>query len=301
MKKVSVVLTSYNSELYIREQIESILNQSFVNFELLIVDDVSQDNTRSIICEYAEKDHRVKYLFNEENCGCAASFAKGIESSKGEFIFLSDHDDVWKEKKIECLLNKIGDAVLVYSDCDIINSTGVVTSKSYKEHNNLIGVDSSNKRIVPICAFNSFVLGCSIMFHKRLVKYVLPIEDESYNHDKWIVFFASCVGEVKFIDERLFSYRLHGNNLSKKTNINKASTFLINAKLTKPIFFKDENIDRIKERLDGNIEIVDFFFKKYGAGKKLRVLFFFYRSMFKRYNGIERFKRFFNWYFREKN
>jgi glycosyltransferase involved in cell wall biosynthesis len=297
---VSVVLTSYNSELYIRDQIDSILNQSYVKFELLIVDDFSQDNTRNIICEYAEKDPRVNFLFNEKNCGCTASFSKGIENSKGEFILLSDHDDVWQENKIECLLTEINDAVLVYSDCNIIDSSGIVTSNSYKEQNKLIGMDSSNKNIIPICAFNSFILGCSIMFQRQLVDYILPITDDSYNHDKWIVFIASCVGKIKFIDEKLFSYRVHGNNLSKNSNVKEANKFFIDSNLTKPIFFRIENIEKLKKRLVSNSKSVDVFFKKYNSGKKNQVLFYFFGSMFKRYSGLERFKRFFNWYLREK-
>lgn len=92
--KISVVMASYNAEKYIRESIESILNQTFKNFEFLIINDSSTDSTESIILEYTAKDERVKLLNNKYSKGIAGAANTGLESAKGEYIARMDSDDI---------------------------------------------------------------------------------------------------------------------------------------------------------------------------------------------------------------
>lgn len=98
---VSIIIPSYNASKYIKETIESVLNQTYQNWEMIIIDDDSNDTSRDIIEQYIEKDKRIKPLYNEKNIGAAQSRNKGIELSKGEYIAFLDSDDLWLPNKLK--------------------------------------------------------------------------------------------------------------------------------------------------------------------------------------------------------
>ena len=98
---VSVITPAYNCAEYIDECIESVLNQTYQNWEMLIVDDKSTDNTQSIVESYAKKDHRIKLFNQEKNAGAAAARNKALELSQGRFVAFLDSDDAWKPNKLE--------------------------------------------------------------------------------------------------------------------------------------------------------------------------------------------------------
>jgi glycosyltransferase involved in cell wall biosynthesis len=99
---VSIILPTYNRELYIKRAIDSVLNQTYRNIELIVIDDSSSDNTFQIISEIARKDSRVIILKNKENLGLVKNLNKGIELAKGKYVARLDDDDFWSDfKKIE--------------------------------------------------------------------------------------------------------------------------------------------------------------------------------------------------------
>lgn len=98
---VSVITPAYNSAKYIGECIESVLNQTYSNWELIIVNDKSTDNSQAIIEAYVEKDPRIKLLNQEKNMGVSAARNKALEGSKGRFVAFLDSDDVWDSRKLE--------------------------------------------------------------------------------------------------------------------------------------------------------------------------------------------------------
>lgn len=97
---VSVITPAYNASEYIEECIESVRAQSYGNWEMIIVDDCSRDNTYQIALEYAEKDHRIKILLHETNCGVAAARNTALKASKGDYVAFLDSDDFWNEDKL---------------------------------------------------------------------------------------------------------------------------------------------------------------------------------------------------------
>lgn len=98
---VSIVTPVYNAERFINETIDSVMAQTYDNWELILVDDCSSDNSAAIIDEYVKKDSRVKYIKNKENSGAAVSRNAGIEMAKGQYVAFVDSDDVWKPEKLE--------------------------------------------------------------------------------------------------------------------------------------------------------------------------------------------------------
>lgn len=100
-KLVSIVLPTYNGEKFIRESIESVINQTYKNWELIIVNDCSTDGTLQIIEEYAQKDNRIKYITNEVNSRTAQSLNNGFKLAKGEYYTWTSDDNMYKPNAVE--------------------------------------------------------------------------------------------------------------------------------------------------------------------------------------------------------
>lgn len=98
---VSIITPAYNCEEFISETIESVINQTYSNWEMIIVNDSSTDNTEGIINEYIRKDSRIKLIYHKENYGPAVARNNALASAKGRFIAFLDSDDVWKREKLE--------------------------------------------------------------------------------------------------------------------------------------------------------------------------------------------------------
>lgn len=97
---VSVIMPAYNSGLFISKAIDSVINQTYIDWELLIVDDCSTDNTAEIVSDYLIKDKRIKYFKNLSNSGAAASRNKAVKEAKGQYLAFLDSDDIWKSKSL---------------------------------------------------------------------------------------------------------------------------------------------------------------------------------------------------------
>ena len=131
MEKVDILLATYNGEKYIREQIDSILNQTYKEFRLLISDDGSTDGTRDILNEYKAKDDRIEIFMQEENLGVVKNFEFLLKKVEAKYYMFSDQDDIWKDEKIEKSLKKIEEGFdLVYSDLEVVDENLNVTYES---------------------------------------------------------------------------------------------------------------------------------------------------------------------------
>ena len=121
---VSVIMSAYNGEKYLGEQIKSILDQSYSNLELIICDDHSTDRTPEIVDEFAQKDPRVKWVRNDRNLNVALTFQKHCHLCRGEYIAPADQDDFWLPKKLEkqvAYLQSNPHVELVFTDDMIAN------------------------------------------------------------------------------------------------------------------------------------------------------------------------------------
>ncbi|QWV04245.1 glycosyltransferase [Pseudoalteromonas shioyasakiensis] len=164
---VSIIMPAYNSEKYISESIESVLKQTYHNWELLITDDRSQDSTRTIVESYLKKDARIKLFINTENSGAGAARNNSIKQANGRFIAFLDSDDLWLPKKLELqikfmLNNNFAFTYTAYQKFNIKNRLGIVNpplSTNYKKllRSNVIGcltaiydVNILGKRYMPL-------------------------------------------------------------------------------------------------------------------------------------------------------
>ncbi|WML36751.1 glycosyltransferase family 2 protein [Clostridium sp. OS1-26] len=97
---VSIIMPCYNSENYIEEAIKSVIGQTYENWELIIIDDCSNDNSISIVKKYCMQDKRILFYQNEKNIGTAKTRNKGVEFAKGQYIAFLDSDDIWYKEKL---------------------------------------------------------------------------------------------------------------------------------------------------------------------------------------------------------
>ena len=229
MKKVDILLATYNGEQYLKEQLDSILAQSYNEFRLLISDDASTDDTIRILKEYEEKDNRITVFFQKENSGVIKNFEFLLERVENEYYMFSDQDDIWKEDKIEKSIKRIEetDSSLVYTDLEVVDSDLNVTYKSYWK---LKGIYNKIKKYnnFESLYLNNFVTGCTIISKKEFIDEVLPLPNTSkfVLHDYWIPLVLSQKNKISYIEEPLIKYRQHKNNkIGSKKKVDELKEF----------------------------------------------------------------------------
>ena len=201
---ISVCIPTYNGEKYIKEQLDSILSQLSDDDEIIISDDSSTDNTVSIIKSI--NDGRIQLLENNQFKSPIFNLENALKKAKGEYIFLSDQDDIWMPDKVEAILKYLKLYDLCTSDCSLIDSNGNITEESYHKKKSRTGFW---RNIIK----NSYI-GCCMAFRREVLDYVLPFPRKIPMHDIWIGLNVQLNGRDVFIDDKLILYRRHGNNAS---------------------------------------------------------------------------------------
>lgn len=220
---VSIALCTYNGEKYLREQLETLVNQTYANFEIIVVDDCSKDNTVTILKDYEDNFPNFKVYQNEQNFGYIKNFEKAISLCSGDFIALSDQDDIWDLEKIQTQVFQIGNHILTYHNSEFIDQNGKPMGKSMSAILNMYHGDSYR----PFLFFNC-VSGHTVLFKRELAAYCIPFPKDMF-HDRWMAFVATNIGSIGYVDKCLVKYRQHENS---DTNILK-----IKRENNKPVSF----------------------------------------------------------------
>jgi len=247
-KLVSIAMATYNGEKYLRMQLDSILSQTYKNIEIIICDDCSTDGTVKILEEY-RKEHGITYYVNERNLGYIKNFEKVLGYCSGEYIALSDQDDIWLNNKIEFLLNNIGDSPLIFSDACLIDHFGEIIAESFYGYQNIITRKYPDQ--FKYLLFSNFVTGCTSLFKKEIIAKAIPFID-SIPHDWWISLIASSIGNIVEVKLPLVLYRRHSNNAigAKESKGIKISVKNRKIKILKEIHIPSEIIKALKSRCD---------------------------------------------------
>lgn len=215
---ISIAMITYNGEKYLREQLDSILNQTYSDFELIICDDCSKDMTVSILQEYTRKDSRIKLYINEENLGFKKNFEKAILLCNGEYIALSDQDDIWINNKLELCVQNINDYDLLCTNSEIINSENIFQNYTMKNVLKIKKIPNNQFKIFSHLVFTNFVQGSTILAKKDFILSALPIPNNFEYHDYWFGLLASLSKGVKYLDIPTLKYRKHENQVTTNTN-----------------------------------------------------------------------------------
>jgi glycosyltransferase involved in cell wall biosynthesis len=212
---VSIAICTYNGERFLRKQLISILTQTYSNIEVVIVDDCSSDNTMEIVRDFKLKDNRLKYFVNDKNLGFNKNFEKAITLCTGDFIAISDQDDIWLSHKIERLMNCIDDKLMVYANSAIIDDNdelaGTTIINSSRDDSDYLNYKS--------ILLQNFVSGHSLLFKKEALKFVLPFPKVGF-YDWWMGFIMLYEHGLAYCNEVLTHYRMHEASVTNSMNLN---------------------------------------------------------------------------------
>jgi glycosyltransferase involved in cell wall biosynthesis len=202
---ISVALCTYNGEKYIREQLDSIISQTYKKLEIVIVDDASRDNTFAIVKAYAERDARIKCFRNDTNLGFNKNFEKALALTSGEFVAVSDQDDIWLPGKLQTLLNNIGDNWLVFSNSAYIGDS--LSGKLLKNFRLPVNYERFLLR--------NYVTGHTVLMRRIFLDFALPFPQQGF-YDWWMGFVAAYHHKLTFYDDVLTYYRVHNESVIQK-------------------------------------------------------------------------------------
>jgi glycosyltransferase involved in cell wall biosynthesis len=213
---ISVVMATYNGERFLAQQLDSILQQTYGHIEIIAVDDVSTDNTLHILQEYAKAYPQLSVYSNEQNLGYVKNFEKGLLLAKGDFIALSDQDDIWEKEKLTVLFQQIGNNNIIYSNSLLIDDKGNSLGLKMSDIRNQINYNDCLMYTV-----GAWAPGHAMLLKADLVKKAVPFP-AIVTQDFWLGFVACCHGTIQYCAESLVQYRQHNNNaIGANTHVKK--------------------------------------------------------------------------------
>lgn len=204
---ISVCIATYNGEKYIQSQLKSILDQLSPVDEVVLSDDGSTDNTVPFVEKF--KDSRIRIIYNKSEKGYARNFENAISNAKGDFIFLSDQDDVWLPGKVAETTKYLKDYHLVVSDALFVDEN--LNSLNYTFFGFRGGRTGFWRNL-----YQSQYLGACMAFRRDIFERLLPFPEKSdlCPHDLWISLIPEFFYKTMVIQKPLIKYRRHGNNVS---------------------------------------------------------------------------------------
>jgi glycosyltransferase involved in cell wall biosynthesis len=209
----SVIMPSYNHSRYIGDAIQSVLGQSFGDFELIIIDDHSSDDSVSIINALAAGDQRIRAYFHQRNLGISRTMNEALAKAGGKYVALFASDDLWLEEKLQVQSEILGadENLVVWSDGIIIDENSRPTGRSFLEiHDSLHKVKSG--RIFNELVRGSYVFGGSLAVKRESICKLFYDENLKYLNDFRIMVDLAADHEFFFVGRPLACYRIHGEN-----------------------------------------------------------------------------------------
>ncbi len=208
---VSIIMPTYNCAKFIEETINSVLNQTYKNWELLIVDDRSTDNTEKIVNKCVEKDKRISYQILEKNQGAAIARNTAIKEAKGKYIAFLDSDDLWTEDKLEKQIEFMqkNNCYFTYTNYEVINEKGEKLNK----------VVTGPKKIGKIGMYNYCWPGCLTVMYDREKIGLVQIENLKKNNDYAMWLKVIKKEKCYLLNENLAKYRIRSGSISNQSKI----------------------------------------------------------------------------------
>jgi len=213
--KISVVLALYNGERFIVDQINSILSQTLPVDEIIVIDDASSDNSKRFIDNLIERNKIIKVFRNQYNKGVVKSIEIGLNYATGDYIFLSDQDDIWVENKVKIFC----DYFLLYPSMRLFYSNGVIVDTNlnsiltlnqhyYKNYSEL-----TSNRIMHSLMMANFIPGATMAVKREFANILVPFPESKYVlHDGWLAIVSHIMNYSVYIPQELIYYRRHNQN-----------------------------------------------------------------------------------------
>ena len=214
---ISVCIATYNGEKYIKRQLQSILIQLDDCDEVIVSDDGSSDDTLNII--NGIRDPRIKIFEGPKKGSPISNFENAIKHSHGEYIFLSDQDDIWVKNKITISLKYLKQYDCIVSDCIVMDKDSRCISNSFYSLNK-----THYGKLYNLVIKNGY-LGCCMAFKRNIIETVLPFPSDIPMHDIWIGCIAAFRYKLKFIPDKLIYFYRHNSNISTTASKSKSTVF----------------------------------------------------------------------------
>ncbi len=202
---VSIIMPSYNTAKFISETIESVLAQTYPNWELIIVDDCSTDDTDAVVCPYLVDD-RIRYIKNEKNSGAAVSRNRALREAKGKWVAFLDSDDLWFPEKLEKQISfmKKNDYHFSYTNYIEIDETTNPNGRSV----------TGPKKVTRHGMYNYCWMGCLTVMYDAETIGLIQIADIKKNNDYAMWLKACKKADCYLLDEVLAKYRKRSGSIS---------------------------------------------------------------------------------------
>ena len=226
--KINIVMSTYNGEQFLAEQIDSIQQQTFKDWQLLIRDDGSSDQTPEIIKSFVAQDPRIVFIneHDRENFGVIKNFFTLIKHDKADYYFFSDQDDVWLEDKLETMLAAARQypdqlPLMVYTDLCVVDQNLQVMNQSMIRSQS----HRANTELVQELTENTVTGGVAMINHALAERW--RTLDNIIMHDWYLAVLATAIGKLVYIDQPGELYRQHDNNvLGARTFTKRLKTWL---------------------------------------------------------------------------
>ncbi|WP_319502274.1 glycosyltransferase family 2 protein [uncultured Draconibacterium sp.] len=250
--KVEILLATYNSEKYLRELLDSLVAQAHTNWELLVHDDGSDDQTITIFKEFEElHDRTVKIYRSNKRLGPMRSFEYLLKNSSADYLMFCDQDDVWLPHKIEESLACIQQlerrnpdkAALVFSDLEVVDEQLNTINPSFWNYSK---VNPENVYDTYKLLINNPAPGCTYIMNKKVKPLVLPFPEQARMHDWWIILKVAESGVIDYLKKPGLLYRQHQQNEVGAEAIKKTYLFSRMANLSLTIKRNKESYQMMK-------------------------------------------------------
>lgn len=256
---VDILMATYNGEMYVEQQIQSILKQTYTDWRLYIRDDGSKDKTNTILKEYQLKYPEKIVLIEDEEKGLGAklNFGRLLSYSNSEYCMFCDQDDVWNDAKIEICLNKMKKIeskysskmpILVNTNLKVVDNNLETINESFWDYQQIDGVNTEIGKLI----VENNVTGCTMFMNKALVNKSIELPEECLMHDWWIALVATAIGKRAVIEDATMLYRQH--NMNEVGASDAKSLLFILSKLEK---------DKINDSINKSIKQANKFYEMY--------------------------------------
>lgn len=218
--EVTILMATYNGAQYIKQQLDSLINQTYTNWKLIIRDDGSTDNTIEIVEQYISLHSNVSLVINKTKqkgavSNFAALYALARKQQSGSYIMFCDQDDIWLPNKIKATMALMQNAeqqnhnkpVMIFGNMQMITSEGVPIDEEMK----LMPQLSFNRTLV-----QNYALGCTMMINNELIQIMEDIPLLAENHDYWVCLIATAFGVTRYLEDSYLQYRQHNNNVTSQ-------------------------------------------------------------------------------------
>ena len=216
---LSILMPTYNGSSFLRQQVESIFDQSFTDFELIAIDDGSTDDTRDILAELQDKDKRLRILPSSSNMGQRARLSELVASAAGEFIAFSDQDDIWKRDKIEKLVDAVGSASMAFGRSELIDQHGVEQGRTLLDALKIR--PSQSDKLAAI--FHPMVSAHAAIVRRKAIN-PLAFSSNAHFFDHLMGLEAMLGAGLVYVDTAVVYHRMHSFNQTNRLASDELST-----------------------------------------------------------------------------